>query len=271
MAKLQRKTQKIFAGNTTSDQITAFGTAKTSSPVYTTDLDAIQTNTYTQGWTPSLMSDLAPYLQDSNALWFLITSQLSYLFQQGIAEWDAGTEYYIGSIVKVVSNDICKYYQSLTNNNVNNVVTDTSYWKEVFNVTSTYSSTGTTAVNGTAVASAITSAISNKLNTDHSNDTKPYLKTTYVSGTSGYNIWSNGYCEQWGSAGSNTTKVNLLKTFSNTSYNLIALEKVGWAGYIIRIKTKNTSNFEMAWDSFAGGSLTGFDWRACGYLASGQY
>lgn len=129
MAKIQRKTQKIFAGNTTSDQITAFGTAKNTNPVYTTDLDAIQTDVYAQGWTPSLMSDLAPYLQDSNALWYLVTSQLAYLFQQGIAEWDVNTEYTQGSIVSKYNNDDLEIYLSLQNNNIGNQLTETSYWK----------------------------------------------------------------------------------------------------------------------------------------------
>lgn len=126
MAKIQRKTQKIFAGSTTSDQITAFGTAKTTNPIYTTDLDTIQTDTYTQGWTPSLMSDLAPYLQDSNALWYLVTTQLAYLFQQGIAEWDAGTEYVKGSWVKSGGS----IYESLIDNNINHQVIDINYWQK---------------------------------------------------------------------------------------------------------------------------------------------
>lgn len=129
MARLSRKTQKIFASNTTSDQITAFGTAKTSQPVYTNDVSTIQTNTYTQGWTPSLMSDLAPYLQDSNALWYVITSQMAYVYQEGIPEYDANTTYYTGSIVKSITNNEVNLYTSLTNDNIGNSLTDGTYWK----------------------------------------------------------------------------------------------------------------------------------------------
>ena len=126
MARITRKTQKVFASSASSDQITAFGTAKTSNPTYTTDVDAIQTATYEQGWTPSLMSDLAPYLQDSNALWYATTKQLAYLFQEGIAEWDSGTEYGLGSWVKYNKS----IYESTANNNINHQVSDTNYWQK---------------------------------------------------------------------------------------------------------------------------------------------
>lgn len=275
MAKIERKTQKIFASNTSADQITAFGTAKTTSPEFTTDVAEIQTNTFLQGWSQSLVSDLAPFMQDSNGLWYMATKQLAYLFQEGIAEWDAETEYSIGSLVKTVSNNTCNFYQSIKNSNINNAVTDTSYWKEVFNVTSTYSATGTVAVNGTAVASAINSAVSNRLKTDHSNDTKPYLKTTYVSGTSGYNIWSNGYCEQWGrtpaNAGSYT--VTLAKKYNNKNFNAIGVQGStnisgtgGSDGAIIFISDTNKIYIDQRWQN------TRFTfWKTSGYLASGQY
>lgn len=46
----------------------------------------------------------------------------------------------------------------------------------------------------------VVNSLVNKLNIDHSNDTKPYIKTTYVSGVSGYRIWSDGFKECWGRA-----------------------------------------------------------------------
>lgn len=125
MARLTRKFQKIFAGQADSDQITAFGTAKTSNPVYTSDIDQIQTDQYTQGWTPSLMSDLAPYLQDSNALHYSTTRQLAYLYQEGIAEWDASTEYGLNSLCKSGET----IYLSLQNGNIGHAVTESAYWK----------------------------------------------------------------------------------------------------------------------------------------------
>ncbi|MCQ2754404.1 MAG: hypothetical protein MJ231_05070, partial [bacterium] len=51
------------------------------------------------------------------------------------------------------------------------------------------------------------------------------LITVYSSGTSGYMIWSNGYCIQWGVGGSYQSDnryctVTLAKKFANTNYNV---------------------------------------------------
>lgn len=128
MAKIERKTQKIFANNTSANQITAFGTAKNTSPEFTTDVAEIQTDIYLQGWSPSLVSDLAPFMQDSNALWYMATKQLSYLFQEGIAEWDSETEYHKGSLVKITDGIYCNIYKSIVDNNIAHLTNDATYW-----------------------------------------------------------------------------------------------------------------------------------------------
>ncbi len=45
---------------------------------------------------------------------------------------------------------------------------------------------------------------------------------SYVNGTEGYNIYSNGYCEQWGKIADTTTSgtVTYLKSFKDVNYNL---------------------------------------------------
>lgn len=134
MANLDRRTQKIFGSSATPQQISAFGTAKNNNPTYVTNLntgmDAIQNNTFLQGWTPSLVDDLAPFLEDSNGLWYMITRQLAYLYQDGIAEYDANTNYKIGSLVKVIaSNGAVTIYRSLINDNIGNSTTNSNYWK----------------------------------------------------------------------------------------------------------------------------------------------
>ena len=74
--------------------------------------------------------------------------------------------------------------------------------------------------------SAWASGLQGKLNTDHSNDTKPYIKTTMDDGNgNGYIIYSNGYAVQYGVmintyAGSNTGALNVAfyKEFIDTNY-----------------------------------------------------
>ena len=69
------------------------------------------------------------------------------------------------------------------------------------------------------------SSLAEKLNIDHSNDTKPYITETYQNGTSWYRVWSDGWCEQGGiytnsgSAGKYT--ITLPKSYQNTSYYVI--------------------------------------------------
>lgn len=48
-----------------------------------------------------------------------------------------------------------------------------------------------------------------------------YITQTYVNGTSGYRIWSDKYCEQWGVApGGSALVVSLLKAYRDTNYNI---------------------------------------------------
>ncbi len=71
--------------------------------------------------------------------------------------------------------------------------------------------------------SAFVSALQGKLNKDHSNDEKPYIVETYVNGTSGYNLYSNNYCEQWGRvpAGEDSDYIiTLLQPYKNTDYQV---------------------------------------------------
>ena len=93
----------------------------------------------------------------------------------------------------------------------------------------------------------------------------PYLKHTYVSGTSGYNIWSNGYCEQWGHASAGSQTITLLKTYANTNYNVTSTP------YTTLNRNINNRIYSLATSSFASYNEDAVFWKACGYLASGQY
>lgn len=129
MPKLNRIKQEIFANQAGSLEVTAFGTAKDQTPIYTKDLSQIQNTNFLNGWQSAILSDKSPWEEDMNALFFAITTQLAYLFQQGIPEYDAGTTYYIGSLAKVTSNQgNVTVYKSLTDDNTGNAVTNDSYW-----------------------------------------------------------------------------------------------------------------------------------------------
>jgi len=130
LAKLDRQTQLIFASAAGNRELTAFGTAKTDSPEFTTDAAAIQNSNYLQGWNSALLADKAPYEEDTNALLYMITRQLAYLYQTGIAEYDSATEYYTGNVVSAADGS-GNWYKSLTDNNIGNPLSDTGNWKLV--------------------------------------------------------------------------------------------------------------------------------------------
>ena len=127
MAKLTRKTQKIFADSAAASQITAFGSIKANSPnppVYSKDPDIIQSNEYMQGWSGATQDDYAPYRQDMNAIQNLVTRQLAYLFQAGIPEYDPATQYYENSFCQL--NGII--YRCLQDALGKNPATESAYW-----------------------------------------------------------------------------------------------------------------------------------------------
>ena len=100
----------------------------------------------------------------------------------------------------------------------------------------------------------------------------PYIKDTYVNGTSGYIVWSNGYCEQWEEpkqAGRTTYYRTFLKTFRTPPHLSVSPHMNSSSGIQYRHFGYNitTTGFE----SYTGTATDIISWKACGYLAAGQY
>jgi len=132
MPRITRKNQKIFAESATNNGV--FGSLQANDPTISNDPDVIQgRSAYANGWNDAAYSsELLPPLEEFQALQYLFSRQLAYLFQEGIAEWNTSTTYYIGSIVKVISSSVVKVYMSIVNNNTGNQTTDTTKWKMLF-------------------------------------------------------------------------------------------------------------------------------------------
>lgn len=129
MTKIARVTQKVFASNPGFEQILQFGSLYNGTPNYTSDISTIQSlNNWLVGWYNGAVGQANPSIEDTNGLFLVITSQLAYMFQTGIPEWDSGTTYYTGSLVNDGSGNI---YVSLINTNLNNALTNTSDWQVV--------------------------------------------------------------------------------------------------------------------------------------------
>lgn len=127
MPKIERKTQKIFGGNAESDQLAVFGSMISGAPVYNDDIEALQSEAYTEGWKAAVAANEAPFMEEMNAVQYGFSKQLAYLFQQGIAEWDAGTTYYLNSFCQVGG----VIYKSKQDENINHSPADDTegtYW-----------------------------------------------------------------------------------------------------------------------------------------------
>ena len=125
-----------------------------------------------------------------------------------------------------------------------------------------------------------TAAIANTLKQQ---DKSFHVIKTYVKGTSGYRIWSDGYCEQWGVANypqipANTgksTTITFLKKFANANY--CVSHNIITDGGVTQSLRNNWTNLKVevlqfGWYSTDSTSAGGtFCWKASGYLASGEY
>lgn len=129
MAKLQRKTQKIFAGGANADQIAVFGTMKTGTPEYSTDVETLQSEEYSDGWSEAILEDKAPYLEEMNGVQYGLSYQTAYILQEGIPEYDAGTNYSNTAIVKEIVDGTPFLYVSQVADNLGHVLSDITYWK----------------------------------------------------------------------------------------------------------------------------------------------
>jgi microcystin-dependent protein len=134
MAKITRITQQIFgalglvpsggfgapaAGNVTTE------TANTSSLTTLMGLAA-----WANGWlSATIGGSKFPTVEDLNAVEYANTTQLAYLFQQGIPEYDAGTAYYTNSLC--MSPGTTQLYCSLTNANTGNALSNATFWKQL--------------------------------------------------------------------------------------------------------------------------------------------
>lgn len=132
MAKITRKTQKIFAGGASNNG--QFGSARAGTFQTSNDIAVLQSlAAFTQGWADATISGQnLPTLEELQALHFITTSQIGYLLQDGIAEYDAGTTYYQKSIVKKAGT--YELYGSLIDDNVGQSLADVSKWTFLFDM-----------------------------------------------------------------------------------------------------------------------------------------
>lgn len=127
MAKITRKYQRIFCGDVPANNVVAeFGSLKAGLPTYSDDPDVIQSlSAWGAGWSGATVNNSAPALQDMNALFYVLSRQMAYLMQEGIAEYNATTIYWVGSLAY---DGLGNIYKCLVDNTSGVAFSDTTTW-----------------------------------------------------------------------------------------------------------------------------------------------
>ena len=173
MARLTRVHQKVFASNASNNGV--FGSLQAGNPTTSNDVATLQSlSAFENGWDDAIeQGDKLPPLEEFQGIQYGISYQQAYMLQEGIAEWNASTPYYKGSLAKTISGSSFKLYCSLVDNNTNKVVTNTTYWKKVMDSDDLYAydsavvhNTGNETIGGTKTfSSTISGSISGNAGT----------------------------------------------------------------------------------------------------------
>lgn len=123
---------------------------------------------------------------------------------------------------------------------------------------------------------AIATDINGKMDKDGVNATASVCVESYVNGTSGYRVYSDGYCEQWGqratgtSAASQSYTIDLLKNFKDTNYFITAVNYYSSANAdtnsTYTIVQSGKTSFLFVIFQYGTTGTSGFYWQASGYI-----
>lgn len=164
MAQLSRAIQRIFGDSGGVDEFGEIGSRAAGNPQTTKDLTDIQSRVqFLQGWFQTTIrqtlpdgtnADL-PASEDLNSLFFLLSSQLAYIYQNGIPEWldSADQRYYANVSFVQVDGAVYQALQGDDGANINsqrNPTTEPDWWRLVWSTDATAfyrNLTGTTIIN----------------------------------------------------------------------------------------------------------------------------
>lgn len=131
MPAIARKTQKIFGGSLTpTGTIAKFGSLAAAAPAYSGDIAQIQTPAWLNGLAAALINApgglASPALEDFNGIFYTLTTQIAYLLQSGIPEWDTDTTYFQYNFVRI---GLVVYVSKTNDNQGNNPLVDANNWQ----------------------------------------------------------------------------------------------------------------------------------------------
>lgn len=122
---IERKNFKPFATDAAIDQIAQIGSLRSGTPTFSKDPNVIQAlANYSDGWFGIAMGDNSPAMEDMNAIQFVFAYMIAMILGSGVAEWEVGTTYSVGSIINVQGN----LYVSLQDNNTGHPYVESAWW-----------------------------------------------------------------------------------------------------------------------------------------------
>lgn len=139
MARLTRKNIKVFAESASNNGV--FGSLQAGNPTVTNDVESIQSlsEAWSGGWNyATLTGEKLPPLEEFQGIQYVTTYQQAYLMQEGLPEWSSAVTYFKGCLTKKVTSTGFQIYNSLTDNNTNNQLSDTANWKLVMDSSNLY-------------------------------------------------------------------------------------------------------------------------------------
>ena len=199
MAKITQSTQFLFGSAAGANQMTQFGSlaagtfvaySGSATPAQIQGVSGGSPSTqYTDGWYSAIVGSNSPTIQDINSLFALSSYQLSYLFQEGIPEYDSGTTYYQWSVCQ--SSGVIYQYINSTGS-AGNAPPNATYWALMNSfVSNQASSTYAVAVtDGTICLSTASNSITATLPTASGIGGKVY-RFILTAATSGYIVTLN--------------------------------------------------------------------------------
>lgn len=176
---LARKILDIFCNSGTSD-IGIFGSKYNGSSDVSTDPDDIQrgqggNNTnWAEGWARAIVTNQAPCLEDMNGVMYVLSYMTKYLYQNGLAEWDASEGYglyamtqYGGSLYMSIQTDPLQANLNLNHN----PSSSPTWWRKMVFTTSwvagqSYSAGDSVNYNGKTYKCAVSNTASSLFETD---------------------------------------------------------------------------------------------------------
>ena len=141
MAQKIRAIQKVFGDSAGTGEFSVIGSKSAGAPATTKNLTTMQSlSEYLQGLngiTSDQGTSLLPFLEDINSLFFLTTSKLAYLEQNGVPEWlnSADQRYYADVSFVQVAGDIYQAIKGDDGANINTQEDPTSepeWWRLVY-------------------------------------------------------------------------------------------------------------------------------------------